>query len=65
MQMNNKNGKIINMFKKFGHYVAYLVGNLDNHDLQQFGRFGGAICTSHCRNFSKANGSPGCRTNGF
>ena len=44
---------------------VYLVGNFDSHVLQQFGRFGGAICTSHCLNFSNANGSPGCRTSGF
>lgn len=43
----------------------YLVGNFDSHVRQQFGRFGGAIWTSHCLNFSNANGSPGWRTNGF
>lgn len=45
--------------------INYLVGNFDNHVLQQLGRFGGAIWISHCLNFSSANGSPGCLTNGF
>lgn len=39
--------------------VFYLVGNLAIHVLQQLLRFCGAICTSHCRNFSNAIGSPG------
>lgn len=43
----------------------YLVGNFDSHVRQQFGRLGGAMCTSHCLNFSNAKGSPGWRTNGF
>lgn len=43
----------------------YLVGIRDSHDLQQLFLLGGAICTSHCRSFSSANGSPGCLTSGF
>lgn len=43
----------------------YLVGNLESHVRQQLGRFGAAMCTSHCLNFSNANGSPGWRTSGF
>jgi hypothetical protein len=44
---------------------THLVGKRESHVLQQFLRFGGAICTSHCLSFSSAKGSPGCRTSGF
>lgn len=45
----------------------YLVGNLANHERQQFDCFGADMCTSHWRNFSKFIGSPApCRvTSGF
>lgn len=56
-------------FNDFGNIIwneePYLVGNRDSQDLQQFGRFGGAIWTSHCLSFSSARGSPGCLTSGF
>lgn len=48
-----------------GSCLAYLVGNLDHHVLQQLGLLGGCMCTSHCRSLSIAMGSPGWRTRGF
>lgn len=53
------------LWKIIHQKLIYLVGNFDSHVRQQFGRFGGAIWTSHCLSFSNANGSPGWRTNGF
>lgn len=51
--------------EKYLKWKPHLVGNRDSQDLQQLGRFGGAIWTSHCLSFSSAKGSPGCLTSGF
>lgn len=56
---------VIFVKRTYSSKLIYLVGNFDSHVRQQFGRFGGAIWTSHCLSFSNANGSPGWRTNGF
>lgn len=54
-----------NIFHWLLVYNIYLVGNRDSQDLQQLGRLGGAMWTSHCLSFSSAKGSPGCLTSGF
>lgn len=51
----NTNGKVI---LEITSIRFDLVGNFDNQERQQFG-LAGCMCISHCRTFSKLNGSPG------